>query len=105
MDLSYTYESCCAPTPCCESEKKEPRKEYPTLYIRKNKGEECPEIKPDKDGMCEAVIKFRVLGYRNPTDGDKTLELEVHSLDKVGADYSEKGIEEVFSEMSGKDED
>jgi hypothetical protein len=99
-DLSFTWgdsDGCCAPAPT--GKKKEPRKEYPTLYIR-CKGE-LPDLPVGKDGVGMAKIKFKVLGYRTPTDGDKTIELEVHGIAGEGAAEIQDTEEEDTEEEDG----
>lgn len=91
-DVSYEWESC---SPCCAGESKEgdkKRKEYPCLYIR---GKAIPKMDVDEDGFGIATIKFRILGYREPSEGEKTLELEVHEIGSDGAvEPSEKKKED-----------
>ena len=89
-DVSYEWESgCCAPESTSDKKK---RKEYPCLYIR---GKAIPKMEVDEDGFGVATIKFRILGYREPTVGEKTLELEVHEIGSDGAiESSEKKKED-----------
>jgi hypothetical protein len=93
-DVSYEWDSsCCVPA---DGEKKEKRKEYPCLYLR---GKDIPKMEVDEDGFGVATIKFRILGYREPSEGEKTLELEVHEIGSDGAvsDYAEKREEDKES--------
>jgi len=95
-DVSYEWETC---SPCCNSDSKEEgkkRKEYPCLYIR---GKSIPKMEVDEDGFGVATIKFRILGYREPSEGEKTLELEVHEIGSDGAvvDYADKREEDKES--------
>lgn len=79
-DLGYEYDYSCSP--CCGgSDEKKKRKEYPCLYIR---GKAIPEMKVDADGFGTATIKFRILGFRSPAEGEKSLELEVQEISGSG---------------------
>jgi len=82
-----------------ESKEGKKRKEYPCLYIR---GKAIPKLEVGEDGMGTATIKFRILGYREPTEGEKTLELEVHEIGGEGASMEESGDDE--DKMNGLDE-
>lgn len=112
-DISYEWSTLCS-SEKSSSEKSDykKRKEYPCLYIR---GKELPELEVSEDGYGVAKIKFRVLGYREPSEGEKTLELEVHEIGSEGAaeGTEEKkkpskkdtveSLDESFEEISKKD--
>jgi len=102
-DVSYEYDSAmCSP----DSKDAKKRKEYPGLYIR---GKAIPKLEVGEDGMGTATIKFRILGYREPTEGEKTLELEIHEIGGVGAtmedtdtgdDDEKDGLDEAFDKVA-----
>jgi len=88
-----------------DSKEGKKRKEYPCLYIR---GKAIPKLEVGEDGMGIATIKFRILGYREPTDGEKTLELEVYEIGGEGATMEETdtgddeadGLDEAFDKVA-----
>lgn len=107
-DVSYEWDC----SPCCPAETKsdgKKRKEYPCLYIR---GKAIPKMDVDDDGFGTATIKFRILGYREPSEGEKTLELEVHEIGSEGATMEETkkpekestdDLDDTFEKIAKKD--
>ena len=93
-DLSYEWDCspCCAPSESKGEKKK--RKEYPCLYIR---GKAVPKLEVDEDGVGTATIKFRVIGQRNPSEGEKSLEIEVHEIGSGGMEMEDDSGEEKDS--------
>jgi len=61
-----------------ESETKaEPTIDYPTVYIREREGMKLPEL---PKGEFYVVMKARVAGFRNPSDGEASIDLEVMKM-------------------------
>jgi hypothetical protein len=113
-DVSYEYESYGCGQPACPTStaNKKTRKEYPCLYIR---GKAIPKMEVDDEGFGTATIKFRILGYREPSEGEKTLELEVHEIGSEGAsmestskkekeDESTDELDATFDKIAKKDQ-
>ncbi len=81
----------------------EERIDYPTIYVRENDGKELPEL---PKGEFYAVIKGRVAGYRDPTDGDKSLDLEVMSISAaVDGEQAMALAKSSYPEMEDEDEE
>lgn len=101
-DVSYEYESAGEPVAGKDNatSKNKTRKEYPCLYIR---GKDIPEMDVGDDGMGTATIKFRIIGYREPNEGEKTLELEVHEISSE--DMAEEKTENEAEGESGDSSD
>lgn len=94
MDLGHTYET---PKGIEAAEPETTKKDYPTIYLR---GDQVPEKLPE--GEFYACVKCRVAGMRNPSDGTKSLDLELLAMSKpmsgpMDMDEEETEIEIEFS--------
>lgn len=102
IDMGHVYPSCDAPSEV----DKTPRKDYPSIYMR---GSDIPKF---PEGKFYTVVELRVAGYRDPEDGEKSVDLDVYKMSapvdektamKVAAtSYPEEETEEV-SEMFTED--
>lgn len=91
IDLGQEYN----PTTAVEVEvEKKSRKDYPCIYLR---GDQVPKDLPE--GKFYAMVEMRVAGMRDPSDGDKSLDLELLSMSRP-MDRPE-GMEEEESEDNG----
>lgn len=75
IDLGQEY-----PSPVeveVEVEKKKTRKDYPCIYLR---GDQVPKSLPE--GKFYAMVEMRVAGMRDPSDGQKSLDLELLSMSR-----------------------
>jgi hypothetical protein len=74
IDLGYTYETS---EPEMAKTEDKPRIDYPQIYIRERKGIKVPKF---PGGDFYTVMKVRVAGFRDPTDGEKSVDLEVMEM-------------------------
>lgn len=70
IDVGHEYPSMQMDAP---EESKKPRMDYPTIYLR---GKQIPMDEMPEGKFC-VVCEVRVAGMRNPTDGEKSMDLEV----------------------------
>jgi len=76
INLGRKYNSGCD-APIAVTDNGEDRIDYPTIYIRESEGVEIPKY---PEGEFYAVVKMKVAGYRDPSDGEKSIDIEVHSV-------------------------
>ena len=78
------------------------RIDYPTIYVRERDGMKLPEL---PKGEFYAVIKGRVAGYRDPADGEKSVDLEVMSMSAaVDGDEAKALVKSSYEEMEDEDD-
>ena len=75
IDLGHEYPT--SPMAVEVEVEKKSRKDYPCIYLR---GDQVPKDLPE--GKFYAMVEMRVAGMRDPSDGDKSLDLELLSMSK-----------------------
>jgi len=106
IDLGHTYPSQPAEPEMPETPK-EPSVDYPQIYIRERKGMKVPKF---PEGEFYTVMKVRVAGFRDPTDGEKSVDLEVMEMSPpvddeaamqcAGGSYEEEDDDDMMEKFS-----
>lgn len=68
---------------------------YPEIYVR---GKAAKAISKLPEGEFEFVAKGRVVGWRKPTDGQPSADIEIMAIKPMG--YEEEDEEEDFHESA-----
>lgn len=97
IDLGHEYEmGGCCPAPESE-EKPKKRVDYPCIYLR---GDQVIEDPPT--GKFFAVVELRVAGMRDPSDGDKTMDVEAM---RMSAPLTKETAMKLIGETYEEDDD
>jgi hypothetical protein len=90
IDLGYSYET------SMPEKSDEPKMHYPEICVRGDKIPKLPE------GEFYAVVKARVVGMRDPADGEKSVDIE---LVNMSGSVPEAGAMKLAEKSYKEDED
>lgn len=98
INLGREYDPCCVPCPPCDSDEKKSKKKisYPCLYVT---GLSLPT------GEFTATIKGRVVGCREPSNGESSCEIEVHEMSKPSGGGLKEALDGLAKKKYDEEED